>query len=85
MDGLYPQCNLTVILDAAYVVPLFNQGQEVPGGITTCGLPTPQEYLATVGGDMEEVSTAHAEWIDELSDAIGCCKPALCGGRNRKG
>jgi len=79
MQGLYPGCNFTINYDAEYVLPLFNiGGSPVPD--PSCNLPSKEHYLASVGGDMQSVSEDHAGLIMQLSDAVGCCKPALCGG-----
>jgi len=78
MEGLFPGCNITVNRDASYVQPLFNDGSHpIQAG---CEKPTTREYLGTMGGNARYVAQVHEEWAQELSTAIDCCKPSLCGG-----
>lgn len=84
MKGLFPSCNFSsaVNIDRGYVQPLFNDGSHsatLYADKPACLIPGEQDYLGTIGGSAARISEQHSDWVQALNDAIGCCKPSLCG------
>ena len=43
-------------------------------------LPSEAIVDGTIGGNISKLTAASAEMVMEVNDAVGCCRPSLCGG-----